>query len=128
MVIIAVLAAIVLPKLTGRAQESKEKAADAQINGSFSTALGTYELDNGAYPSTAQGLQALRVKPSGTPDPKGWKGPYLDRDVPNDPWGNAYVYRSPGTRNPDGYDLLSVGPDGREGTDDDIGNWTKTSQ
>jgi general secretion pathway protein G len=128
MVIIAVLAALVLPKFTGRGEDAKIAAATTQINSLFGTALSTYEIDNGAFPSTAQGLVALRVKPTGTPEPKGWKSPYLQRDVPNDPWGNAYVYRCPGTKNPDGYDLLSIGPDAREGTEDDIGNWTKTTQ
>lgn len=126
MVIIAVLAAIVLPRFAGRTDEAKVAQVKSQIS-IFSTALATYEIDNGGFPSTAQGLAALRAKPSGAPEPKGWKGPYLEKDVGNDPWGNAYVYRQPGTRNADGYDLLSVGKDGREGTEDDIGNWTPSS-
>lgn len=123
MVIIAVLAALVLPKLTGRGEEARISAAQSQINSMLSTALNVYEVDNGHHPSTAQGLAALRAQPSGAPEPKKWKGPYLDREVPLDPWQNEYVYRCPGTRNPDGYDLLSMGPDGQEGTEDDIGNW-----
>lgn len=122
MVIIAVLAALVLPKFAGRSESARREAATTQIHSLFGTALSTYEIDNGAYPSTAQGLAALRAKPSGAPEAKNWKTPYLERDVPNDPWGNAYVYRCPGTKNKDGYDLLSCGPDGREGTEDDIGN------
>lgn len=122
MVIIAVLAAVVLPKLTGRSEDARISAAKSQI-AIFSNALSTYEIDNGSYPSTAQGLDALRNKPSGTPEPKGWKRPYLEKDAGVDPWGNEWVYRQPGTKNADGYDVLSAGPDGREGTEDDIGNW-----
>ncbi len=123
MVILAVLAALVIPRFAGRSEEAREKAAQTQITSLFGTALDVYEADNGHYPSTAQGLSALRVKPSGAPEPKHWKGPYLKSDVPVDPWGNPYVYRAPGTQNPSGYDLLSVGPDGREGTEDDVKNW-----
>lgn len=122
MVIIAVLAAVVLPKLAGKGEDARQAATKSQI-AIFSNALSVYEIDNGAYPTTAQGLDALRNKPAGNPEPKGWKRAYLDKDVPLDPWGNPYIYRSPGTRNADGYDLLSVGADGREGTEDDLGNW-----
>ncbi|MBX3467808.1 MAG: type II secretion system major pseudopilin GspG [Planctomycetes bacterium] len=122
MVIIAVLAAVVLPNFSGKGEQARIDSVKAQIS-IFANSLSVYEIDNGAYPSTAQGLQALRAKPSGAPEPRNWKRPYLERDIPLDPWGNAYVYRSPGTKNADGYDVLSVGPDGREGTEDDIGNW-----
>lgn len=124
MVIIAVLAALVLPRFVGRGEDARVQAANTQVNSLFSVALASYEVDNGAFPSTAQGLEALSVKPTSAPEPKAWKGPYLAKTVPNDPWGKPYVYRNPGTRNVDGYDLLSVGPDGNEGTEDDIGNWT----
>lgn len=127
MVILAVLAALVLPRFAGKGEQARIESAKTQINSLFSTALSTYEIDNGKYPSTTQGLEALRTKPTGTPEPKGWKGPYLDREVPKDPWGNEYVYRYPGTRNKDGYDLVSGGPDGREGSEDDIGNWSSTN-
>ncbi len=123
MVILAVLAALVIPRFAGRSEEAREKAALTQISSLFGTALDMYEADNGHYPTTSQGLDALRVKPSGAPEPKGWKGPYLKSEVPNDPWGNPYVYRCPGTQNVDGYDLLSLGADGREGTEDDVKNW-----
>jgi general secretion pathway protein G len=122
MVIIAVLAAIVLPRFAGRTTEAKVNAARSQI-AIFGTALATYEIDNGVYPSTAQGLAALRVKPTGAPEPKSWKGPYLEKDTSTDPWGNPWIYRYPGTRNADGFDLLTMGEDGREGTEDDVGNW-----
>jgi len=123
MVILAVLAALVIPKFAGRGEDARKSAAQTQISSLFGTALDVYEADNGAYPVTAQGLQALRSKPSTAPEPKRWKGPYLKGDVPLDPWGNAYVYRAPGQNNADGYDLFSIGPDGREGTEDDIVNW-----
>lgn len=119
MVIIAVLAALVLPKLTGRVGESKRQAAESQVKSLFQTALDTYELDNGAFPTTSQGLEALRTKPS---EAKNWKGPYLSSEVPKDPWGNAYLYTCPGTRNKDGFDLSSMGEDGKDGTEDDIAN------
>jgi len=123
MVILAVLAALVIPRFAGRSEEAREKAALTQIKSLFGTALDVYEADNGTYPSTAQGLDALRVQPSSAPEPKHWKGPYLKGDVPLDPWGNPYAYRSPGNMNATGYDLSSSGPDGREGTEDDITNW-----
>lgn len=123
MVILAVLAALVIPRFAGRSEEARQKAAQTQILSLFGTALDVYEADNGHYPTTAQGLEALRTKPSGNPEPKSWNGPYLKSDVPNDPWGSPYVYKAPGTHNAKGYDLLSVGADGREGTEDDIKNW-----
>ena len=125
MVILVVLAALVLPKFTGRAEDANISAANTQINSLFSVALDMYEADNGKYPTTAQGLTSLRVIPTAAPEPRNWKGPYLKNDVPNDPWGNAYIYRAPGQKNPSGYDLISVGPDGREGTEDDITNYSK---
>ena len=124
MVILAVLAALVLPNFTGRTEDANRTAALTQISSLFSTALDLYEADNGQFPTTAQGLQALRVQPTSSPEPKHWKGPYLKGNVPLDPWGNEYVYRAPGQKNTSGYDLLSSGKDEREGTEDDITNWT----
>ena len=86
------------------------------INSTVKSALGAYQVDNGAYPSN---LQNLVMQPAGATN---WHGPYLDK-VPLDPWGNPYIYHFPGTHNITGYDLLSVGPDGKEGTSDDIVNW-----
>ena len=77
-----------------------------------------FEVDNGFYPKS---LQDLLQQPSNA---KNWHGPYLE-NMPQDPWVNPYVYTYPGRRNPSGYDLYSTGPDGKAGTDDDIGNWTK---
>ena len=126
MVILAVLAALVLPKFTGRTEDANKTAAQTQISSLFSTALDLYEADSGQFPTTAQGLQALRLQPTSAPEPKHWKGPYLKGNVPLDPWGNEYVYTSPGQQNPKGYDIVCVGPDGRQGSEDDITNWTTT--
>ncbi len=124
MVIIAVLAAIVVPRFAGQGEEARKTSADSQIKSMFGTALDTYEVHCGKYPTTAQGLDALRTEPTSDPKPKDWKGPYLKSDVPMDPWGNEYIYRAPGSHNADSYDLSSAGPDGQEGTDDDITNWS----
>jgi general secretion pathway protein G len=123
-IIIGILAALVVPQFTGRTERARIAAAKTQIDSLFSTALDMYEADNGNYPSSDQGLQALRIQPTTDPVPKNWKGPYLKKDVPVDPWGNAYIYAYPGTHNTAGYDLYSYGPDGQDGTDDDISNWT----
>jgi general secretion pathway protein G len=114
--IIGILAALVIPRIAGTSERARQQAAIADINGGIKSALGAYEVDNGFYPKS---LQDLLVQPSNA---KNWHGPYLDK-LPEDPWGNPYVYYYPGKHNPNGYDLLSVGPDGKEGTDDDIGNW-----
>ena len=117
-VIIGILAALVIPRIAGSGERARVIAAQADINGGIKSALGQYEVDNGFYPKS---LQDLLVQPGNA---RNWHGPYLD-SVPMDPWGNKYVYYYPGKPNPSGYDLLSVGPDGREGTEDDIGNWMK---
>jgi general secretion pathway protein G len=85
------------------------------------TALGAFEVDNGRYPTSSEGIDALSNQPGGLTT---WKGPYIERPVVNDPWGNPYVYVCPGTHNVNGYDLHSFGPDGQDGTEDDIDNWT----
>jgi general secretion pathway protein G len=117
-VIIGILAALVIPKIAGNSERARVTAATADINGGIKSALGQYEIDNGFYPKS---LQDLLTQPSNA---KNWHGPYLDK-LPVDPWSNPYVYYFPGKHNQTGYDLLSVGPDGKEGTDDDIVNWTK---
>jgi general secretion pathway protein G len=78
-----------------------------------------FEVDVGRYPTTAEGLAALHEDPGS----KGWKGPYLKREVPKDPWGRSYGYRSPGEHNKQGFDVWSSGEDGEEGTEDDVTNW-----
>jgi len=120
--IIATLAALVIPKFTGRAEQAKVTAARTDITANMPTALDLYELDNGFFPTTEQGLAALRAAPSTSPVPAKWNGPYLKRK-PVDPWGNPYHYDSPGTHNVNGYDLYSYGKDGAEGGKDDITNW-----
>jgi len=127
-IIIGILAALVIPQFAGRTEDAKKAAAHTQIDSLFGSALDMYEADNGNYPTTEQGLDALRNQPSSEPAPKNWKGPYLKSDVPNDPWGTPYVYTSPGVHNPSSYDLASNGPDRQEGTDDDINNWAKKNQ
>lgn len=120
-IIIGALAAMVVPRLAGRSEQVKIAVARTDINASIAVALDLYELDNGRYPTTEQGLRALMVKPSGFPEAVNWNGPYLKRE-PKDPWGNLYQYRHPSTREGRDYDLYSLGPDGVE-SDDDIGNW-----
>jgi general secretion pathway protein G len=119
-IIIGALAAMVVPRLSGRSEQARVAVAKADIETNIATALKLYELDNGIFPTTAQGLQALRQKPTTSPTPKNWQRPYLDRD-PIDPWGNPYVYVSPGSHRSD-YDLSSKGKD-LESADDDIVNW-----
>jgi general secretion pathway protein G len=122
LVILAVLAAIVIPKFAGRTQQAKITAAQSQIS-SIETALDAFEVDTGSYPKGgAGGLSALSEEPGNT---QNWKGPYLKKGVPLDPWGNPYVYTYPGKNNVQGYDLMSMGPDGRAGGDDDLTNYDK---
>jgi general secretion pathway protein G len=115
-VIIGILAALVIPKIAGRGEQARITAAQTDINSGIKSALGAYEVDNGFYPHS---LQDLLVQPSNA---RNWHGPYLEK-VPVDPWGNPYVYYFPGKHTPSGYDLLSVGPDGKEGTSDDVTSW-----
>ncbi|MFO8085330.1 MAG: type II secretion system major pseudopilin GspG [Desulfobacterales bacterium] len=120
MVILGLLAALVGPRMFGKVGSSKQKAAEAQIS-LFGTALDTYRLDVGKYPTTDQGLEALRGQPD---EIANWDGPYLPKNIPADPWGNPYEYRSPGDHGD--YDLFSLGADGNpggEGEDADIVSW-----
>ena len=82
--------------------------------------LSAFEIDNGYYPSSADGLQALVANPN---DSDEWRGPYLEQGIPLDPWDGEYIYEYPGQQSEDGYDLISMGPDGREGGGDDVTNW-----
>ncbi len=120
-VIIAALAAMVVPRLAGRSEQAMIGVAKADIKSNLSLALRLYEVDNGHYPTTEQGLHALIEKPTSPPTPANWKGPYIEQD-PVDPWGRPYVYRYPGVHPPRDYDLLSLGPDGVQ-SPDDITNW-----
>lgn len=122
--VIAILAAIVAPNLFRNVGDARSAAAKTQI-ALFGTALDAYRLDNGGYPTTAQGLQALRERPTIDP-PANWRAPYLQKAVPQDPWGRPYRYTSPGQHNPEGYDLVSYGADGRPGGDGenaDVVSW-----
>ena len=113
--IIAILASLIVPNLIKKADQAKVAKATADIS-SLEDALQGYRLDNDAFPTTDEGLQALTVQPS---DARNWKGPYLTHNVPLDPWGNAYVYQSPGPAGED-YLVSSYGPDGQPGGNDDI--------
>ena len=119
--IIALFAALVLPRMMGQADKARKTAARAQIN-AYTTALGSYKLDTGVFPTTEQGLQALRTKPENV---ENWQGPYLQKDVEGDPWGHPYLYRFPGEHG-DEPDIVSYGADGQPGGDGinaDILSW-----
>lgn len=113
--ILAILAGIVLPKLSGNTERARITAAKSQIS-IFDTALGAYEVDTGSYPRGRDGLQALIVRPR---EAQNWHGPYMQKDIPPDPWQHPYIYQYPGKRNPSGYDIYCTGPDGTV-----YGNWT----
>jgi general secretion pathway protein G len=113
-IVLGLLAGLVAPQIFGRLAEAKGTTAKTQIE-LLGTALDNYRLDNGSYPTTEQGLPALREKPTRAPAPLNWRGPYLRKDVPADPWGRPYLYKSPGDRNASGYDLSSLGRDGKPG-------------
>lgn len=139
--VIAILAGLVTPMVFRNVGDAKVAAARAQIE-TFGLALDTYYLHNDTYPTTEQGLQALVTAPpvpsfqpsavppfprsAVPPSPRNWRGPYLKKGIPPDPWGNPYHYLSPGTANPASYDLLSYGRDGKPGgtgDDADLSSW-----
>ena len=113
--IIGLLTSIVGPRFLSQIGRSEVTTARAQID-AFDKALQAYLIDMGRYPATAEGLQALVVKPGGEAK---WNGPYMQKKIPPDPWGKEYVYRCPGNKNPSGYDLFSAGPDRIPDTADD---------
>ncbi|MBN1832528.1 MAG: type II secretion system major pseudopilin GspG [Deltaproteobacteria bacterium] len=120
MVILGLLAALVAPKMFGKTEKAKQNAAQTQIS-YFESALDTYRLDVGRFPSNEEGLLALRVNPD---ENKKWEGPYLPKEIPLDPWGNPYMYNYPGEHGY--YDIISYGADGApggEGENTDIVNW-----
>jgi general secretion pathway protein G len=124
-VVLGLLATLVAPNIFQHVGSAREATARSQIE-MLSAALDAYRLDNGRYPTTEQGLEALWREPVIGPRPGNWRGPYLRKAIPLDPWKNPYVYRSPGEANPWGFDLLSYGADGRaggEGEDADIKSW-----
>ncbi len=125
-VIIGILLAVALPRFSGQTNQARMASTRLQM-GNIRTALAQFEMHVGRFPDTREGLQALVVRPSSVSDEL-WEGPYLDTEgaeLPMDSWRNAFNYRSPGENNRD-YDLWSAGPDGREGTEDDITNWGGT--
>jgi general secretion pathway protein G len=121
LVILVILASFAVMQFGGVRDDAQIDQAKTQI-GLFKTGLELYELKFGDFPATNEGLEALRTGPANSADTSNWK-PLLDTQVPLDPWGNPYQYSFPGTHNPNKYDLWSMGPDGQEGTSDDIGNW-----
>lgn len=123
--VIAILASLVSPMVFRNVGDAKQAAARAQIE-IFGLALDAYRLDNDRYPSSEQGLEALRNTPRLDPEPPNWRGPYLRKGIPLDPWGRAYLYVSPGEANPESYDLYTLGRDGEpggEGEDADVTSW-----
>ncbi len=119
-IIIGALAAMVIPRFTGRSDQAKVAAAKADIEAHLATAFKLYELDNGSFPTTNQGLEALMTKPTSNPVPPNWNGPYIEKKA-IDPWGRPYVYLSPGEHRAD-YDLHSKGKDANK-EEDDVQNW-----
>ena len=124
-VILGILAGLIIPRIMGRPDEARRAKARIQME-SIETSLKLYKLDNGSYPRTEQGLKALVEAPTSSPIAKNWRqGGYLERGkVPKDPWGNDYVYLSPGAHGE--YDLISYGADGEAGGDGankDINSW-----
>ena len=117
LVILATLAAIVYPKVMGRSEQARVTAAKTQI-ANFKTALDSFEVDTGRYPQGKNGLMDLLQQPR---DATGWHGPYLE-SIPNDPWGNAYIYECPGKHNPNSFDISSMG---KPGANAPIGNWAE---
>jgi len=121
LMIIALFAAVVGTTMFKQVDKGRITAAKVQIN-NFMDAAGQYKLDTGVFPTTDQGLNALRVKPEGV---NNWNGPYLQKELPVDPWGHAYVYKYPGEHG-DEPDIISYGADGQPGGDGinaDIVSW-----
>jgi general secretion pathway protein G len=123
--IIAALATVVAPSMFRNVGDAKSSAARSQVE-LLGLALNSYRLDNDVFPSSTQGLSALRVAPTEGEPPRNWRGPYLSRVVPDDPWGRPYIFLSPGTANPESYDLYTLGRDGvlgGKGEDGDVTSW-----
>jgi len=121
LVILATLAAVVVPKFAGRSKQAKVTAAKSQIS-NLEIAIDTFEIDMGYYPKAGNDLRDLVEVPNSS-NVQDWQGPYLKKGIPPDPWGNDYVYNYPGKMNVGSYDISSGGPDMKTGTEDDITNW-----
>jgi len=119
--ILGVLAALIVPKFAGRTEQARQAAAQTDI-ANIGTQLDAFEVDNGSYPRGKNGLNDLVTQPR---DAQNWRGPYL-KELKNDPWGNPYIYEFPGKNNASGYDLSSMGPNGKANDDDDVTNWTRS--
>ncbi len=124
LVILGILAAIVVPKFSGRTEQARSTATQSQI-ATFGTALDSFEVDTGAYPKGKNGLNELVQQPNNS---QSWRGPYLKNEIPKDPWGNDYIYECPGKHNTSSYDITSMGPNGQLGGDDDVSNWQQSKQ
>jgi general secretion pathway protein G len=121
--IIATLAAVIAPAVFRNVGDSKAAAARSQVE-LFAMALGSYRLDNDVYPSTEQGLEALRTAPNAGDQPRRWRGPYLSKVLAPDPWARPWVYVSPGRANPESFDLYTLGRDGRAGGEGEVADVT----
>ena len=121
LVILATLAAVVVPKFAGRAKQAKVTAAKSQIS-NLEIAIDLFEIDMGYFPKAGNDLSDLVQEPNSN-NVRDWQGPYLKKGIPRDPWGNDYVYNYPAKMNIGSYDIYSGGPDMKTGTDDDITNW-----
>lgn len=122
LVILVIIASLAVTAYGPIERKARTNAARTQIN-AFKTPLQAYRLDIGEFPQTGDGLEALRAAPSGLVDPNKWNGPYLDSEVPLDPWGNPYQYEYPGKYQTDLPDIWSLGADGIDNTEDDVANW-----
>jgi len=121
-IIIGMLLTLLISRVGSSVEDARKKTAQAMVSGTMRNSLNLYEMDNGHYPTTEQGLKAMIEKPSGDPPAPNWR-PYLEVKVlPKDPWGHDYQYVCPGRHNTDSYDLSSLGRDGVE-SEDDIRNW-----
>ena len=121
LVILATLAAVVVPKFAGRTKQAKVTAAKAQIS-NLEIAIDSFEIDMGYFPKAGNDLRDLVEEPNSN-NAQDWQGRYLKKGIPRDPWGSEYVYNYPGKMNIGSYDISSGGPDMKTGTDDDITNW-----
>lgn len=119
--LLAAIAALLINNLDRVLGGGRTEVARIFVNETMENPLMNFRIHMGRYPTTEEGLQALLTRPS--EEAENWQGPYIRR-LPNDPWGNPYQYRFPGERNPDGFDLWSWGPDGRD-SDANIGNWVR---
>jgi general secretion pathway protein G len=122
LMILVIIAGFAVNTYRNALYKAKIQAAKVDI-GSFKTPLAMYSMDIGMFPTTNQGLQALRSPPADLPNAQAWNGPYFDNDIPMDPWSRPYNYISPGRYNPD-YDVWSLGPNGQDNSPDNIGNWS----